>query len=92
MNCCNEGGPRATSEARGIKAGASCVSGDGVPVLDQALADWAAHGADAATLAAVPVQIAPLDGTLVGWTAADGITYEELACLSVFARGTESVA
>ncbi len=36
VNCCNEGGPRAPSEARGIKAGASCVSGDGVPVLDQA--------------------------------------------------------
>jgi hypothetical protein len=44
------------------------------PVLNQAIADWAARGADVSLLAAVPVRIGPLGGSLVGWTDAGGIT------------------
>jgi hypothetical protein len=46
------------------------------PVLRQAVADWAARGADAARLGSVPVRVGHLDGALVGWTAADGITLD----------------
>src|SRR5262249_31647462 len=44
------------------------------PVFQQAIADWAATGADAARLEQVPVRIGALDGALVGWTDASGIT------------------
>src|SRR5262249_62191463 len=49
------------------------------PVLRQAIADWAAHGANAAQLESVPVTVGHLDGALVGWTAADGITLDSQA-------------
>jgi hypothetical protein len=44
------------------------------PVLSQAIADWAARGADAALVAAVPVRIGALGGGLLGWTDASGVT------------------
>jgi hypothetical protein len=46
------------------------------PVLQQAIADWTAHGANAAQLAAVPVRIGHLDNNLLGWTDASGITLD----------------
>jgi hypothetical protein len=49
------------------------------PVLDQALADWAARGADTSLLASVPVHIGTLGGGLVGWTDASGITLDATA-------------
>jgi hypothetical protein len=44
------------------------------PVLQRAIADWAAHGADPAQLASIPVHVGTLDGSLLGWTDASGIT------------------
>ena len=44
------------------------------PVVQQAIADWAATGADVSQLESVPVRIGALDGNLVGWTDATGIT------------------
>ena len=46
------------------------------PVVQQAIADWAAHGADAALLAAVPINIGHLNDNLIGWTGPDGITLD----------------
>jgi murein DD-endopeptidase MepM/ murein hydrolase activator NlpD len=49
------------------------------PVLQQAIADWTAHGANAALLAGARVSIGRLHGALVGWTGPDQITLDGTA-------------
>jgi hypothetical protein len=46
------------------------------PVLQQAIANWSAAGANAAQLSSVKVQIGHLNGNLVGWTDANQITLD----------------
>jgi hypothetical protein len=44
------------------------------PVVQEAIAYWAARGADVSQLESVAVQIGQLGGNLVGWTDVNGIT------------------
>jgi hypothetical protein len=48
-------------------------------VLNQAIAYWAARGADASLLASVPARVGTLGDGLVGWTDASGITLDATA-------------
>ena len=49
------------------------------PVLQQAIANWAAAGANVSALENVNVQIGQLDDNLVGWTAGNTITLDPTA-------------
>ncbi len=64
------------ADGRGPGNVPSLTEAELTPVLNQALADWEAHGASAAQFANVQVQIGQLDGGLVGWTAGKTITLD----------------
>ena len=72
---------RAQFAAGGVGPGnvAALTNAELQPVLSQAIADWAAAGANVSALQNVNVQIGALNDNLIGWTSGNTITLDPTA-------------